>query len=65
MITPIFEDEEGAIDVGDAGASAPASAPAPFAMSSEDEGGPLPTVSSSLPNNKLMQRLAPLRTQGR
>ncbi|WVZ84794.1 hypothetical protein U9M48_031782 [Paspalum notatum var. saurae] len=47
--TPIFEDEEGAIDVGDTGASAPASAPAPFATSSEDEEGPLPTASSSHP----------------
>ncbi|WVZ80423.1 hypothetical protein U9M48_027896 [Paspalum notatum var. saurae] len=47
--TPIFEDEEGADDVGDAGATAPAVAPAPSATSSDDEGGPLPTVSSSLP----------------
>ncbi|WVZ63939.1 hypothetical protein U9M48_013529 [Paspalum notatum var. saurae] len=46
--TPIFEDEEGAVDVGDAGATAPAAAPAPFATSSDDEGGPLPTASSSL-----------------
>ncbi|WVZ81506.1 hypothetical protein U9M48_028873 [Paspalum notatum var. saurae] len=47
--TPIFEDEEGANDVGDAGATAPAAAPAPSATSSDDEGGPLPTASSSLP----------------
>ena len=47
--TPIFEDEEGAVDDGDAGASAPAAAPAPSAMSSNDEEGPVPTASSSLP----------------
>ncbi|WVZ58358.1 hypothetical protein U9M48_008637 [Paspalum notatum var. saurae] len=47
--TPIFEDEEGADDVGDAGATAPAAAPAPSATSSDDEGGPLSTASSSLP----------------
>ncbi|WVZ53010.1 LOW QUALITY PROTEIN: hypothetical protein U9M48_004003, partial [Paspalum notatum var. saurae] len=38
--TPIFEDEEGAVDIGDAGASAPAAALAPSAMSSDDDGGP-------------------------
>ncbi|KAJ1253863.1 hypothetical protein BS78_K165300 [Paspalum vaginatum] len=47
--TPIFEDEEGQVDAGDAGATTLAEAPAPFAMSSEDEGGPLPTACSSLP----------------
>ncbi|WVZ58616.1 hypothetical protein U9M48_008868 [Paspalum notatum var. saurae] len=47
--TPIFEDKEGAVDDGDAGATAPAAAPAPSATSSDDDGGPLPTVSSSLP----------------
>ncbi|WVZ76500.1 hypothetical protein U9M48_024475 [Paspalum notatum var. saurae] len=47
--TPIFEDEEGADDVGVAGATAPAAAPAPSTTSSDDEGGPLPTASSSLP----------------
>ncbi|WVZ64113.1 hypothetical protein U9M48_013680 [Paspalum notatum var. saurae] len=47
--TPIFEDEEGAVDDGDAGATAPAAAPAPSATSSDDDGGPLPTASSSLP----------------
>ncbi|WVZ58595.1 hypothetical protein U9M48_008852 [Paspalum notatum var. saurae] len=46
--TPIFEDEEGAVDDGDAGAPAPAAAPAPSATSSDDDGGPLPTASSSL-----------------
>ncbi|WVZ88848.1 hypothetical protein U9M48_035316 [Paspalum notatum var. saurae] len=35
--TPIFEDEKGAVDVGDAGATAPAAAPAPSATSSDDE----------------------------
>ncbi|WVZ51891.1 hypothetical protein U9M48_002991 [Paspalum notatum var. saurae] len=38
----------------------------PLVTSSDDEGGPLPTASSSLPRrSKLMQRLDPLRTQGR
>ncbi|WVZ58252.1 hypothetical protein U9M48_008538 [Paspalum notatum var. saurae] len=50
--TPIFKDEEGADDVGDAGATAPAAAPAPSATSSDDEGGPLPTASSSLPRQQ-------------
>ncbi|WVZ52009.1 LOW QUALITY PROTEIN: hypothetical protein U9M48_003105 [Paspalum notatum var. saurae] len=63
--TPIFEDEEGADDVGDAGVTAPAAAPTPSATSSDDEGGPLPTASSSLPDSKLKQSLAPLRAQGR
>ncbi|WVZ88966.1 hypothetical protein U9M48_035433 [Paspalum notatum var. saurae] len=63
--TPIFEDVECADDVGDAGPTAPAAAPALSATSSDDDGGPLPTSSSSLPDSKLMQRLAPLRTQGR
>ncbi|WVZ54057.1 LOW QUALITY PROTEIN: hypothetical protein U9M48_004922 [Paspalum notatum var. saurae] len=46
--TPIFEDDEGVVDVGDAGATALAAAPAPSATSSNDEGGPLPMASSSL-----------------
>jgi len=48
-VTPIFEDEDDMDGAGDAGASAPTVAPAPSATSSEDEGGPLPTASSSLP----------------
>ena len=47
-VTPIFEDEDDVDGAGDAGASAPTVAPAPSATSSED-GGPLPTASSSLP----------------
>ncbi|WVZ75651.1 LOW QUALITY PROTEIN: hypothetical protein U9M48_023686 [Paspalum notatum var. saurae] len=63
--TPIFEDEEGVVDVGDAGATAPAVAPAPSRYELDDEGGPLPTASSSLPRqSKLKRGLAPLRTQG-
>ena len=38
--TPIFEDEEGAEDVGDARDTAPAAASAPSATSSDDEDGP-------------------------
>ncbi|WVZ51648.1 hypothetical protein U9M48_002770, partial [Paspalum notatum var. saurae] len=63
--TPIFEDEEGAVNDGDTGATAPAVAPAPSATSSDDEGGPLPTASSSLPRqSKLMRRPDPPRTRG-
>ncbi|WVZ81206.1 hypothetical protein U9M48_028616 [Paspalum notatum var. saurae] len=50
--TPIFEDEEGAVDDGDAGATAPVAAPAPSATSSDDDGVPLPTASSSLPRQQ-------------
>ncbi|WVZ76462.1 hypothetical protein U9M48_024438 [Paspalum notatum var. saurae] len=50
--TPIFEDEEGVVNDGDAGATAPTAAPAPSATSSDDEGGPLPTASSSLPRQQ-------------
>ncbi|WVZ76080.1 LOW QUALITY PROTEIN: hypothetical protein U9M48_024082 [Paspalum notatum var. saurae] len=50
--TPIFEDEEGADDVGDAGATAPVAALASSATSSDDEGGPLPMASSSLPRQQ-------------
>ncbi|WVZ90603.1 hypothetical protein U9M48_036888 [Paspalum notatum var. saurae] len=62
--TPIFEDEEGAIDVGDAGAPAPAAAPAAFAMSFEDEGGPLPTASSSLPRLQAQVEVGPAEDAG-
>ncbi|WVZ89530.1 hypothetical protein U9M48_035916 [Paspalum notatum var. saurae] len=57
--TPIFEDEDGAIHVGDAGAPTPAAAPAPSATSSEDEGGPLPTASSSLPRLQAQAEVGP------
>ncbi|WVZ83423.1 hypothetical protein U9M48_030571 [Paspalum notatum var. saurae] len=62
--TPIFEDEEGAIDVGDAGASAPAAAPALSATSSEDEGGPLPMASSSLPRLQAQADGGPAKDAG-
>ncbi|WVZ63739.1 hypothetical protein U9M48_013347 [Paspalum notatum var. saurae] len=58
--TPIFEDEEGADDVGDAGATAPAAAPAPSAMSSDDEGGPMPMTSSSLPRLEAQAEAGPV-----
>ncbi|WVZ52036.1 hypothetical protein U9M48_003131 [Paspalum notatum var. saurae] len=57
--TPIFEDGEGAVDVGDAGATAPAAAPAPSATSSDDEGGPLPTACSSLPRQQAHAKADP------
>ncbi|WVZ80792.1 LOW QUALITY PROTEIN: hypothetical protein U9M48_028243 [Paspalum notatum var. saurae] len=62
--TPIFEDEEGADDVGDAGATAPAAAPAPSATSSDDEGGPLPTASSSLPRQQAQAEAGPAEDAG-
>ncbi|WVZ76652.1 hypothetical protein U9M48_024608 [Paspalum notatum var. saurae] len=44
--TPIFEDEEGAVDIGDAGSTTPIATSVPSATSSDDDGGPLPTASS-------------------
>ncbi|WVZ71040.1 hypothetical protein U9M48_019666 [Paspalum notatum var. saurae] len=62
--TPMFEDKEGVIDVGDAGATAPAAAPAPSATSSDDEGGPLPTASSSLPRQQAQAEVGPAEDVG-
>ncbi|WVZ89499.1 hypothetical protein U9M48_035893 [Paspalum notatum var. saurae] len=62
--TSIFEDEEGVDDVGDAGATTPATAPAPSATSSDDEGGPLPTVSSSLPQQQAHAEAGPAEDAG-
>ncbi|WVZ76496.1 LOW QUALITY PROTEIN: hypothetical protein U9M48_024471 [Paspalum notatum var. saurae] len=62
--TPIFEDEEGAVDDGDAGATAPAAAPAPSATSSNDEGGPLPMASSSLPRRQAHAEAGPTEDVG-
>ncbi|WVZ75892.1 hypothetical protein U9M48_023911 [Paspalum notatum var. saurae] len=62
--TPIFEDEEGAVNDGDAGATAPAAAPAPSATSSDDEGGPLPTASSSLPRQQAQAKVGPAEDAG-
>ncbi|WVZ70222.1 hypothetical protein U9M48_018903 [Paspalum notatum var. saurae] len=61
---PIFEDEEGADDVGDAGATAPAAAPAPSATSSDDDGGPLPTASFSLPRRQAHAEAGPTEDAG-
>ncbi|WVZ83988.1 hypothetical protein U9M48_031074 [Paspalum notatum var. saurae] len=61
--TPIFKDEEGAVDDGDAGATAPAAAPAPFATSSGDDGGPLPTA-SSLPRRQAHAEAGPAEDAG-
>ncbi|WVZ52868.1 hypothetical protein U9M48_003877 [Paspalum notatum var. saurae] len=62
--TPIFEDEEGVVNDGDAGATAPAAAPAPSAMSSDDEGGPLPTTSSSLLRQQAQAEAGPAEDAG-
>ncbi|WVZ57845.1 hypothetical protein U9M48_008182 [Paspalum notatum var. saurae] len=62
--TPIFEDEEGAVDNGDAGATAPAAAPSPSATSSDDEGGPLPTAFSSLPRQRAHAEARPAEDAG-
>ncbi|WVZ71036.1 hypothetical protein U9M48_019663 [Paspalum notatum var. saurae] len=61
---PIFEDEEGAVDVGDAGATAPAAAPALSATSSDDEGGPLPMASSSLLRQQAQAEVGPAEDAG-
>ncbi|WVZ63488.1 hypothetical protein U9M48_013115 [Paspalum notatum var. saurae] len=62
--TPIFEDEKGVVDVGDAGATAPAAALPPLATSSDDEGGPLPTASSSLPRQQAQAEVGPAEDAG-
>ncbi|WVZ84902.1 hypothetical protein U9M48_031872 [Paspalum notatum var. saurae] len=62
--TPIFEDEKGAVDVGDAGATAQAAALAPSATSSDDEGGPLPTASFSLPRQQAQAEAGPTEDTG-
>ncbi|WVZ75718.1 hypothetical protein U9M48_023753, partial [Paspalum notatum var. saurae] len=62
--TPIFEDEEGAIDVGDSGASVSAAAAVPSATSSDDDGGPLPTASSSLPQQQAQAEAGPTEDAG-
>ena len=62
--TPIFEDEEGADNVGDAGATAPAATPAPSTTSSDDDGGPLPTASSSLPRQQVHAEASPVEDAG-
>ncbi|WVZ89592.1 hypothetical protein U9M48_035973 [Paspalum notatum var. saurae] len=62
--TPIFEDEKGVVNDGDAGATAPAAAPAPSATSSDDEEGPLPTASSSLPRQQAHAEAGPAEDAG-
>ncbi|WVZ58647.1 LOW QUALITY PROTEIN: hypothetical protein U9M48_008892 [Paspalum notatum var. saurae] len=62
--TPIFEDEEGAVDVGDVGATAPAATPAPSATSSDDDGGPLPMTFSSLPRRQAPVEAGPAEDVG-
>ncbi|WVZ70452.1 hypothetical protein U9M48_019121 [Paspalum notatum var. saurae] len=62
--TPIFEYEEGADNVGDAGATAPAAAPAPSATNFNDDGGPLPTASSSLPRQQTQAEAGPAKDAG-
>ncbi|WVZ52082.1 LOW QUALITY PROTEIN: hypothetical protein U9M48_003175 [Paspalum notatum var. saurae] len=62
--TPIFEDEEGVVNDGDVGATAPAAAPVPSATSSDDEGGPLPTASSSLPRQQAQAEAGPAEDAG-
>ncbi|WVZ89951.1 LOW QUALITY PROTEIN: hypothetical protein U9M48_036296 [Paspalum notatum var. saurae] len=62
--TPIFEDEEGADDVGDARATAQAAALAPSATSFGDDGGPLPMASSSLPRRQGHVEAGPAKDAG-
>ncbi|WVZ81105.1 hypothetical protein U9M48_028521 [Paspalum notatum var. saurae] len=61
---PIFEDEEGADNVGDAGATALAVAPTPSATSSDDDEGPLPMASSSLPRQQAQAEAGPAEDAG-
>ncbi|WVZ89771.1 hypothetical protein U9M48_036135 [Paspalum notatum var. saurae] len=63
--TPIFEDEESAVDDGDAGATAPAVAPTPSTTSSDDEGGPLPMASTSLPRQQAHAEAGPAKDAGK
>ncbi|WVZ53355.1 hypothetical protein U9M48_004314 [Paspalum notatum var. saurae] len=63
--TPIFEYEEGADDVGVAGATALAAAPAPLLRALMMKEDLCPRLLPHSPDSKLKQRLAPLRTQGR
>ncbi|WVZ62787.1 hypothetical protein U9M48_012489 [Paspalum notatum var. saurae] len=63
--TPIFEDEEGAEDVGDARDTAPAAASAPSATSSDDEDGPCLQLPLRSTKPKLKQMVALLRMQER
>ncbi|WVZ48590.1 hypothetical protein U9M48_000011 [Paspalum notatum var. saurae] len=62
--TSIFEDKEGAVNDGDAGATAPVAAPAPSATSPDDKGGPLPTASSSLPRQQAHAEAGPAEDAG-
>ncbi|WVZ63861.1 hypothetical protein U9M48_013459 [Paspalum notatum var. saurae] len=59
--TPIFEDEEGVVDVCDAGATAPT----PLATSSMMKEDPCPRPPLYSPDKKLMRRPDPPRTHGR
>ncbi|WVZ93409.1 LOW QUALITY PROTEIN: hypothetical protein U9M48_039389, partial [Paspalum notatum var. saurae] len=59
--TPAFELSD---DVGDAGTTAPAVAPAPSATSSDDEGGPLSTASSSLRRQHAQAEAGPAEDVG-
>ncbi|WVZ93303.1 LOW QUALITY PROTEIN: hypothetical protein U9M48_039295 [Paspalum notatum var. saurae] len=62
--TPIFEGEEGAVDDGDARATALAAAPTPSTTSSDDNGGPLPTASSSLSRQQAHAEAGPAEDAG-
>ncbi|WVZ58723.1 LOW QUALITY PROTEIN: hypothetical protein U9M48_008963 [Paspalum notatum var. saurae] len=61
---PHLWDEKGAVNDGDTGATTPAAAPAPSATSSDDEGGPLPTASSSLPRQQVHAEAGPVEDAG-
>ncbi|WVZ53876.1 hypothetical protein U9M48_004764 [Paspalum notatum var. saurae] len=62
--TPIFEDEEGVVNDGDAGATAPAAAPTPLATSSMMKEDPCPQPSSSLPRQQAQARAGPAEDAG-
>ncbi|WVZ70756.1 hypothetical protein U9M48_019398 [Paspalum notatum var. saurae] len=63
--TPIFEDEEGAVDVGDAGTTAPAAAPAPSLRARMMKEDPCPRLPPHSPDGKLMREAGPAEDAGR
>ncbi|WVZ94377.1 hypothetical protein U9M48_040276 [Paspalum notatum var. saurae] len=63
--TPIFEDEEGAVNDGDAGATAPAAAPPPLATSSMMKEDPCPRLPPHSPDKASPCEAGPAEDAGR
>ncbi|WVZ76588.1 hypothetical protein U9M48_024553 [Paspalum notatum var. saurae] len=62
--TSIFEDEEDVVNDGDAGATAPAAAPTPFATSSMMKEDPRPQFPPHSPDSKLKREAGPAEDVG-